>query len=225
MTVSLIKRSLILPIMFLVFVACTSDEPSLKRFDSLREEGTKAAEKMMASSYLYRIDITPEEQEMQSVMKSARSGSGGSQVLVRGLGIEQTRREKYIEPFEADIETLRKGTVQLTEVAQTLHDADLRSAALKVSAHYGRLVELGAGLAAAQRTRSVFTEKFLNALVDRSITGRLNVGASSSELGRADEQANQNRTEIEKLYPEEAVLYAEFKGVRQRKKATFFGQE
>jgi hypothetical protein len=176
---------------------------------------------MAARSLLYRLDITPEEQEMQRLFTKVGSQSASPAELTHGLEIEETRRQDYIDAFDSEIEKVRSLTVELTQTAHTLRDPELRRAALKVCAHYDRLTEICFALAAAQRTRSVWTTAFLKALVERSATRRPVSGLPRrSELHRADEEAAQRRREMEMLYPQESTVYAEFKGIRQRREST-----
>src|SRR5438876_3320562 len=102
-------------------------------------------------------------------MEDVKSRSIGADSLTRGIEIERSRRAKYIDALEADIESLQNVTVRLTEAAQSLREGELRNSALKLSSHYANLGELGSSLASAQRKRSVVTEALLNALRERSL--------------------------------------------------------
>jgi hypothetical protein len=186
-------------VVLLLSTGCNTDETSISRFDSLRAQADQAATKMCAASYLYRLNITPEEQEMQRLIrKLQRSGSRALSAaeVGQGVALEQSRRERYIEPFRSEIEALRGITAQLTESAHTLRDAELRAAALKISAHHSRLLDLCSSIAAAQATRSELTERFLQALMERRPVGL------PTELEAADAEASKKRREMETVHPQ-----------------------
>ncbi len=196
----------------LLVASCADDQTAITRFREAREVCSKAIGSMVGSSYLYRLDVTPEEQKMAFLMN--RISRGDRSAATEALALERERRKRYLDSFGENIEGVRTALVKLIEAANAIRDPEVRTTALDLSKFYEHLIETCAGVLSGQSHRSFATERFLLALLDNGPM------PERRSLPEADSLIKRNQNELQRTYSREATLQAAFDGTVARKRSS-----
>jgi hypothetical protein len=208
-----ICRSLIVT---LLTVACSRPDTAVSVFDSHIKATSDALVSAAAATYIYRMAETPEEQVMQKAMELLRQRRASSADLQAALAAERQRRTKYIDDGDASLEQARNVVVEQSRNANAIRDDETRTAARKIVAHHEEQLRLCSTILRAQRTRSSFTEDFLQAAIDgRRIS-------TNDQLAKADGESERARARLEELLNSEGLLVAEFRGIKDRRSHSSF---
>lgn len=205
------RSTLCLAVFLLCIVACARHDPAVPMFESKLSPVSEAITGAAASSYIYRLSETPEEQVMQKTMELVRRRSASSADLQAAIEAEEARRVKYIDSLDDDIEKARGAVADLSRTANAILDDEVRKAALKIVAYHQEQIRLCSAIARAQRTRSFLTRSFLEALVDKTPVTK------NDRLAGADADGERARARLEEIASAEEMLVAEFRGIKERR--------
>lgn len=206
-------RSLIVGVGVVMLLACAPPDSAPEQFAAAHPKVKDAVEDVYIWVGIYSLPSRPDEIVINEVSERIRRHVASRDDLDRAYQAQVSKRKVLAGLFD-DQQRLHQLANDQSRVAQAIRDAEIRRAAVSVAQNTQRLVETTERWADLQARKGAWSEALFAALRDHSQP------PDGETAKRLNAQLGEQIASIERLHAEHHVLFAEFQGVKARKRRT-----